>query len=72
MEESKYYTDIMKKHFNKELVMTRKDNEDFANSTKCWICSHVYVEGDVNPLLTNVPILGTFSFLSKIVLIHLF
>ena len=26
----------------------------------------------INPLLTNVPILGTFSFLSKIVLIHLF
>ena len=24
----------MKKHFNKELVMTKKDNEDFKNSTK--------------------------------------
>ena len=28
----------MKKHFNKELVMTNEDNEDFKNSTKCWIC----------------------------------
>ena len=26
----------------------------------------------INPLLTNVPILGTFSFLPKIVLAHLF
>ena len=25
-----------------------------------------------NPLLTNVPVLGTFSFLPKIVLAHLF
>ena len=27
--------------------MTKKDNEDFKNSTKCWICNHVYVEGNV-------------------------
>ena len=38
IKESKYCTDIMKKHFNKELVMTKKGNEDFKNSTKCWIC----------------------------------
>ena len=33
MEESKYYSDVMKKRFNKELVMTKKANEDFENST---------------------------------------
>ena len=27
----------MKKHFNKEQVMIKKDNEDFKSSTKCWI-----------------------------------
>ena len=28
--------------------MTTKTNiEDFNNSTKCWICDNVYVEGDV-------------------------
>ena len=37
----------MKKYFNKELVMTKKENEDFENSTWGWICDHVYVEGDV-------------------------
>ena len=26
IEESKYCSDMMKKHFNKELVMTKKDN----------------------------------------------
>ena len=28
IEESKYYSDVMKKHFNKELVKTKEDNED--------------------------------------------
>ena len=33
---SKYYRDVMEKHFKKELVMTKKDNEHFENSTtKC-------------------------------------
>ena len=37
----------MKNHFNKELVMTKKDHEDFENSTKCWICDNGYIDGDV-------------------------
>ena len=36
----------MKKYFNKELVMTEKD-EDFEKSPKYWICDDVYVDGDV-------------------------
>ena len=46
IEESKYCNDLMKKNFNKELGMTKTDNNDFENSSKCWIC-HVYVDGDV-------------------------
>ena len=34
VEESKYCCDVMKKHFNKELAMTKEDNENFKNSTK--------------------------------------
>ena len=34
----------MKKHFNKELVMTQKDNGYFENSTKCWICDDDYID----------------------------
>ena len=44
---SEYCRDLMKKHFNKELITTRKDGEDFENSTKCWICDNGYVDGDV-------------------------
>ena len=35
IEGSKYCSDVMKKHFNKELVMTKEDNQNFKNSTKC-------------------------------------
>ena len=34
IDESKYFSDVMKKHFNKEIVMTKTDNEDFENLTK--------------------------------------
>ena len=37
----------MKKIFNKELVMTKEDNENFKNSTKCWICDNDYIDNDV-------------------------
>ena len=43
VEESKYYPVVMKKYFNKELVMTK---EDFNNSTKCWACDNDYSDGD--------------------------
>ena len=38
VEESKYWSDVIKKHFNKDLVMTQKDVVGFENSTKCWTC----------------------------------
>ena len=33
IEESKYCSEAMKKYFNKELLMTEEDNEDFKNYT---------------------------------------
>ena len=40
IEESKYCSEVMKKHFKEELVMTKEDNEDFKISTKSWICDN--------------------------------
>ena len=37
----------MKKSFNKEPTMTKRDYEDFENSSKCLICDNVYVESNV-------------------------
>ena len=47
IEENKYCSDVMKKHFNKGLVMNKEDNEGFENSIKCWICDNDYIDGDV-------------------------
>ena len=33
IEQSKICSDVMKKHFNEELVMNKKDNKDFENSS---------------------------------------
>ena len=32
---------------NKELVTAKEDNEDFKNSSKCWICDNDYIDNDV-------------------------
>ena len=47
VKESKYCSEVIKNLFNKELVMTKKGNEDFENSTKCWICDNNYVDNVV-------------------------
>ena len=47
IEETKYCSDVVKKHFNKEVIMTKEDNEDFTNSTKCWICENDCIDNDV-------------------------
>ena len=44
IEESKYCSEGMNKYF---LVIAKEDNEDFKNSTKCWICDNDYVGNDV-------------------------
>ena len=46
IEESIYCNEEMKKHFNKDLVMTKEDN-DFKNSIKSWICDNDYIDTDV-------------------------
>ena len=36
----------MKKHFNKNLVMSAKDEQRFQSSNKCWICDKLFDAGD--------------------------
>ena len=47
VEESKCCSEVMKKHSNKEIIVTKKDVKDFEYSTKCWICENVFVDSDV-------------------------
>ena len=46
IEESEYCSKMMKKHFSKELLMAKEDNENFKNFAKCWICDNDYVDND--------------------------
>ena len=32
------YCKVMKKHFNKNLIMSEKEDEQFQSSNICWIC----------------------------------
>ena len=54
-EESKYCSNVMKKQFNKELVMTKEDNEDFE------ICDNDYIDGDVK-VRDHCHITGKYRF----------
>ena len=47
IELSKHCSDLIKIYFNKEHVLTKKDNEDFENSTKCWICDNDNIDNHV-------------------------
>ena len=59
VEESRFCTDMMRKHFTKELVMAKEGDEGFENSTKCWICDNVYVGGDVK--VTDCHVTGKYK-----------
>ena len=47
IEESRYCSNVTKKHFRKELVITKEDNKNFKNSTKWWICDNDYIDNEV-------------------------
>ena len=46
IKESKYCSEVMKKHCNKELVTFKRDDGDLENATNCWICDKVYDDDD--------------------------
>ena len=45
--ESIYFHEVLEKHFDKKIVMTKEDNEEFRNSTKFWVCHNDYIDTDV-------------------------
>ena len=61
IKESKYYSEVMKQHFNKELVMTKKDNAEAKVGYHCHITGKYRHSGhrDCN---TNVKLNQKISF----------
>ena len=47
VKEWKYCIRVIRKYFNKKLVMTKEDDGDFESSTNCWICDNPHVDGDI-------------------------
>ena len=47
LEEVKYCKKVMKKHFNKPLRMTEKNEEAFQKAEECHICDRKYTDKDV-------------------------
>ena len=46
LKEYNYCKNMIKKHFNKNLVMSIEDEERFQLSNKCWICNKLFVAED--------------------------
>ena len=44
IKENEYCSKVTETKFNKPLAMTVKDNKDFTNSDKCWICKKKHMK----------------------------
>ena len=44
---NKCCSDVIKKHFNEELLKTEENNQNFKNFTKCWISGNDYLDNGV-------------------------
>ena len=44
--EFEYSKKVMKKHFNKNLIMSEKKEEQFQSSNICWICEKFIGDSD--------------------------
>ena len=47
LDEVRHCKKIVKKHFNKELIMSKDDENNFKKSTECHICNKKYNEKDI-------------------------
>ncbi|KAL9979619.1 hypothetical protein ACROYT_G017302 [Oculina patagonica] len=47
LDEVKYCKQVMKKHFNKPLRMTKDDEEEFQQANVCHICDKAYTNDDI-------------------------
>ena len=46
LKEFEYCKKVMKKHFNKNLIMSEKEEEQFKSSNTCWICEKLIDDDD--------------------------
>ena len=59
LEEYKYCKKIMKKHFNKKLIMTEEEENFFQKSNSCWICRKL-IDNDEEKVRDHCHVTGKF------------
>ena len=59
LEEHKYCKKIMKKHFNKNLIMTEKEEHLFQECNNCWICKEL-IDNDDEKVRDHCHVTGKF------------
>ena len=64
LEEYEHYKQILKKYFNKNLIMSVEDEGKFRSSNKCWIRNKLFIEKD-KKLRDHGHIPGNFCLLNR-------
>ena len=60
LEEYNYSKKVIKKHFNKNLVLSAEDEQRFQSSNKCWICDKLFDVVD-NKVRDHCHVTGKYS-----------
>ena len=59
LKEHKYFRKIMKKQFNKNLIMSKEEEHLFQQSNSCWICKKL-IDNDEEKVRDHCHITGKF------------
>ena len=59
LKEFEYCKKVMKKHFNKNLIMSEKEEEQFQSSNICWICEKL-IDDDNEKVRDHCHVTGKF------------
>ena len=59
LKEYKYRKKVMKKHFNKNLIVSEKEENLFQQSNSCWICKKL-IDNDEEKLRDHCHVTGKF------------
>ena len=59
LEQYKYCQKIIKKHFNKNLIMTEEEENLFQKSDSCWICKKL-IDHDEEKVRDHCHVTGKF------------
>ena len=60
LKEHQYCKKVMKKHFNKNLIISEEEEGQFQSSNACWICEKLIIDDDDKNVRDHCHITGKF------------